>query len=171
MVLKEREYKQRERRLVSEYIMQHYPRNIVMYNFALGPPPEPIAKALPEEKALRVSRPWRPRVDAVVITEDKMILVEADIMNPRDGLGYLPMYKSLVPQTPELKRFLDKPVEMLLVLPWKAPWIEEAARAAGIQVAVFRPAWIDKYVEEFHKYWTKEYRLERIRRKYGERRA
>jgi len=160
-------YKPRETRLCSEYVAQYFPQDLVRLRCPLGPIPKAIQEMVPGQKALTAARPWRPEVDALIIKDDKIILLECKIFKIMDGLSKLPLYRSLVPETPELQRYLDRPVEMLLVVPWTAPWIQVAAEKLGVVVDVFKPEWIAEYVEEWHRYWTREYRMARLMEKMG----
>jgi hypothetical protein len=72
-----------------------------------------------------------------------------------------------VHQTPELEPYRNKAVEARIVVPWVPEWLPERAAQEKVVIDVYRPDWIDQYVEEMHKYWTKEYRLLREARRRG----
>jgi len=154
-------------RLASEWALKNFPDGNYRLRCPLGPIPEYIKKTAPKEKWIGASRPYRPEVDICRWEKDRVIIIEAKIFKIMDGLSKLPIYKALVGETPELKEHWDKPVEMWLIVCWTAPWLEVAAEKLGIKLIVYKPDWIAKYVEERHKYWTKEYREKRIRERYG----
>jgi len=156
---------QRERRLVSEYVAERFPRARVIMGCPLGPAPEKLVATLGPRKALRVARGLRPEVDALVIENHRLIMVEAKIRAWIDGIAKLPVYKSLVPTTPELEQYTDYPVEMRLCFPWHSETIEAAAKNLGVVLDVFHKPWIDEYLEELGKYWSGEYITGRAEKK------
>jgi len=148
---------QRERRLIAEYIVEKFPRAPVIYGCPLGPVPQKMIATLGPRKALRMARGLRPEVDALVVLDHRLVLVEAKILRWIDGIAKLPVYKSLVPTTEELKQYGGYDVEMRLCFPWSSETIEEAARNAGVVLDVFHQPWIDEYMTELGKYWTGDY--------------
>ena len=154
-----------EPRWVAEYVVRFYKDYPVRFRVPLGPIPERLTEEFGKGKAVRMFRPWRPEVDAIVIKPDRLILIEAKIFKYMDGLSKLPVYKALVPQTPELKPYERFPIEMELVLPGRIPWVENAAKAAGVKTVIWAPVWIQEIWIERDKYWTKETVELRERRK------
>lgn len=157
--------KPRERALIQDYIAQRYPNHHVIMGCPLGPVPESIIATWGRTKALRIARGMRPEVDALVFQDSKLIMIEAKIFKWVDGLAKLPMYKGLIPTTPELEQYKDLEVEMVLCTPWTSETIEAAAAAMGVRVDVYSTPDIDVFVEETHKYWTKEYQSARDEKK------
>lgn len=148
---------QRERRLIAEYIAERFPQERVILGCPLGQAPERLIATLGERKALRVARGLRPEVDALVIKDHQLIMVEAKIQRWVDGIAKLPLYKSLVPTTPELEPYRNYEIEMRLCFPWHSDTIEIAARNLGVILDVYHQPWIDEYLEELGKYWSGEY--------------
>jgi len=159
-----RVYTPREMRLIAEFCAQRWPEGGYRLRAPLGPIPEAVREAVRPEKWIGAARPFRPEVDALKVEPNRIVLMEAKIFRIMDGLAKLPIYASLVPETPELERYRGLPIEMWLVVCWTAPWLEAAARRVGVRIHLFRPAWIEDYVKEIHRYWTKEYRIERAKR-------
>jgi len=149
----------------SWYVAKTWPRDVVKYRCPLGPIPDKIREAHGETAAVRIYRPWRPEVDALVIQKGGLVLVESKIQKFMDGLSKLPIYKSLVPSTPELRELRDFPVEMRLLMPENVAWVKAAADKAGILVVVDAPQFILDVWKERDKYWTKEAVQEREKRK------
>ena len=156
---------QRERRLVAEYIVDRFPRAHVIYGCPLGPVPEKLVATLGPRKALRMARGLRPEVDALVVLDHKLILVEAKMQRWVDGIAKLPVYRSLIPTTPELQQYKEHEVEMRLCFPWESENVREAARQAGVVLDVFHQPWIDDYLAELGKYWSNEYIAARAEKK------
>jgi len=154
-----------EPRWTSDYITTRYPDGEHRLRCPLGPIPKSLVKEYGLRKAIRVHRPWRPEVDALVILPGTLVLVEAKVFKYMDGVSKLPVYASLVPETPELRRHRDKPVRMELLVPATIDWLETAAAKLGVQIVTWAPDYIKKAWEERDKYWTPPYILKRERRK------
>jgi hypothetical protein len=147
----------RERRLISEYVAERFSKDRVILGCPLGSAPEKLIATLGPRRALRVARGLRPEVDALVVRGQQLIMVEAKIRAWVDGIAKLPLYKSLVPTTPELEQYKDYPVEMRLCFPWYSETIDQAAKNLGVVLDVYHKPWIDEYLEELGKYWSGEY--------------
>jgi len=145
-----------EPRWVSMYVAEHYPAAEIRLSCPLGGIPKETLKDYGFLKGLRVYRPWRPEVDALVILQNMLILVEAKVFKYMDGLSKLPVYKGLVAKTPELQHVAHRPIYMKLLIPHKIPWVIEAAEDMGVAVDVWVPDFIEKVWEERDKYWTKD---------------
>jgi len=145
-----------EPRWVSEYMATTYPKAEVRFRVPLGPIPKETQAAYGLMKGLRVYRPWRPEVDAAARWTNKTILVEAKIFKYMDGLSKLPIYKTLIPTTPELAPWPED-VIMELLIPAPITWVIAAARDLDVKVVSdFVPTYIKQAWEERDKYWTKE---------------
>lgn len=156
---------QRERRLIVEYITERFPKDRVIFGCALGPAPEKLVATLGPRQALRMVRGLRPEVDALVIQNHHLVMVEAKIRAWVDGIAKLPLYKSLVATTPELVDYQSYDIEMRLCFPWYSETIEQAAKNLGVVLDVFHKPWIDDYLEELGKYWSGEYIAQRAEKK------
>jgi len=150
---------------VSWFCAKRWPKAIIKFRCPLGPIPEEVKKAHGETAALKIYRPWRPEVDALIIEPGAVTLVEAKIQKFMDGLSKLPIYKSLIPTTPELKEWKHLPVLMVLLIPEKVDWVLAAAQQQDVQVITEAPQFILDVWKERDKYWTKEAVEERERRK------
>jgi len=154
-----------EPRWVSEYCAKFYPNYPVRYRVPLGPVPEEMIKEHGLSKAIRMYRPWRPEVDALVIQPRQLILIEAKVFKVMDGLAKLPIYKTLFHQTPELAPYRGFPVEMhLLVVRAVEPWIT-AAKTHGVKLIEWSPVWVREVWLQKDLYWTREAVELRERRK------
>jgi len=154
-----------EPRWVSWYCSKKYPRDIVKLRCPLGPVPDKLKEAVGEGKAIKMYRPWRPEVDALVILQGAIRLIEAKIFKYMDGLSKLPVYQSLVIATPELRAWRELPVQMVLLIPERIPWVVAAAEKMGVAVDNDAPDYITQAWEERDKYWTKPYIEKREKRK------
>jgi hypothetical protein len=156
-----RKSRQVETRLIAEYLKKHYSKLPFIMKQPLGSVSEELLKTKGYKYALGVTRPFRPEVDAVVIFPDRLVIIEAKVWSIINGLAKLPLYKSLVPVTPELKQYMPREVLMELVVGWTNPNLERMAREMGVKVRLYCPDWLKEVVEDMHHYWTKEYQQER----------
>jgi len=156
-----RKSRQVEVRMVAEYLKQEYSEYTFITKQPLGKVPDELMAAVGFKRAVGMTRPFRPEVDAVVILPGALILLEAKVWNIINGLAKLPMYKSLVQVTPELKQYSHLAVVMELVVGWTNDNLEIMARDAGVRVRVYCPPWLKEVVEDQHKYWQPEYRAAR----------
>ena len=154
-----------EPRWVSWYIKEYYPDEEVRLRCPLGPIPVELQELYGPAKAAKVYRPSRPEVDALVVLPGAILLIEAKIFKYMDGLAKLPVYKALVPKTPELMVFEGRPVIMHLLIPAPIPWVKAAAPEMGVEVYNVAPDWVLQIWEERDKYWTPESRIKRAERK------
>jgi hypothetical protein len=167
-----RKSRQVETRMVAEYLKENYSKYSFITKQPLGRIPEELAAKEGYKRAVGLMRPFRPEVDAVVMLPGALLVVEAKVWNIVNGLAKLPLYKSLVPHTPELKQYHHLPIIMELVVGWTNPNLEIMARDLGVRVRVFCPDWLNEVVEDMHKYWTREYQTARqqkleLREMYG----
>ena len=133
-----------EPKWVSWYVALAYPKEVVKLRCPLGPVPEELIKLYGASKAFKTYRPWRPEVDAVIITKKNIVLIEAKIQKFMDGLSKLPVYEALVSMTPELYHYLDRPTEMRLLMPARVEWVITASKKMNVQVIIESPDFIQE---------------------------
>ena len=154
-----------EERFVSDYTLLNYPDDTIMLRVPIGPLPEKMVAEDGPVKAARWFRPSRPVADAIVLTKEKIVMIEGKVFMVRDGIGALLTYAPLVHHTPELLQHAGKPVELVLVTARPPQWAIMAAEHTNVRIDVYQPAWIDEYYEHMQSYWTKERRAGRQHRK------
>lgn len=153
---------QRERLLLSRYLEKLAPTAIVKQNCPLGIVPESLIIEYGRTQALRVARKMRPEVDALVIEPKQLILIEAKVVRWVDGVSKLALYRALVPDTPELEPYKDRPVNLRLVIPFTQENMLSVARRMGIEVVEFTVPEITEYLTKvLPKYGTAEYKRSR----------
>jgi len=141
---------------VAEYCQHAFPKFTVRYRCPLGPVPQELVQQHGLEKALRLYRPWRPEADALVVGDRELILIEGKVFKVLDGLAKLPVYRKLIPHTPELAAWRDWPVKMLLlVVRAVEPWVT-AAREMGVELVEWAPTWVQQVWARRDRYWTRE---------------
>lgn len=152
---------ERERRYISEYMLDTFPEGNWQLNVELGPIPNDYVQRYGLKQAAALFRPTRPRVDAIKWTPHTYYLIEAKIRDIKAGIGDLSYYGAVIPTTPDLPFYDGQPIVKRLVIPWMLDWLQPVADSSGIEVAVFKPDWIDAYVTERQHYFTPEYREKR----------
>ena len=150
-----------ETRLIGEYVAAMFPGRRVAMGVPLGPEIEGLPTRLTASGRLKVSRPWRPEADALVWLDDALLLIEAKVAEYVSGLAKLPLYRSLVPLTPELAEWASWEVRLRLVVPRAQNWVAAMAAAAGVEIVLYEPAWMVEYWAYRDRYWTAGYRRER----------
>jgi hypothetical protein len=150
--------------MVSEYLLSAYAEFPTIKAVPLGKVAESLMAEQGYAKAIGIMRPYRPEVDAVVVLPRYLVLVEAKVWNVVNGLAKLPLYKSLVPFTPELAKYMPRDIIMELVVGWTNDNLEIMARDQGVKVVVYSPPWLADIVARQHEYWTAEYQQERQRK-------
>jgi len=80
-------------------------------------------------------------------------------------LSKLPIYRSLIKETPEFSEYKTLPVEAVLVTPKEPGWAKRVAEENKIRVEIYMPDWIKDYYEKQESYWTAEERLKRMKRR------
>ena len=156
---------QRERRLISEWALERYPKDRRILSCPLGAIETELVARVGQVRAVKLSRPWRLEVDVIIPTDSRLIVAEAKIFRPRDGIGDLLVYRPQIPKTPELAQYRALPIELVLVAPWDSDYIRGMCEDVGVRLDVFGPSWVADYIEEHHKYWTSEYQAARAERR------
>lgn len=145
-----KKFRRVEREYVVDYVVNKFPNRVKAYfNLRLGAPPSWVKKAYPNVPA-GYFKVWQRYADAVVITETAIFLIEAKVHNIKVGPGYLLEYKNLVPQTPELRPYLGRPLHLRLVIPIPDPWVAETCKQLGIELDIYQPEWLIPLLKEKH---------------------
>jgi hypothetical protein len=156
-----RHTRQVETRLLAEYLKERVLPHPFIQKVPLGGIDEELIAKEGTRRAIGFSRPFRPEVDAVVIYDSVIEVIEAKIFKIVDGIAKLPLYASLVPTTPELARYMPRKVGMRLVVPWCSDLVWQMAENMSVVVEIFCPGWVKDEVERYHRYWTADYKRER----------
>ena len=141
-------YVHRDRRYVAEWVIDNYPHDQVFFNLRLGPAPAEIVAAYPGIDVDRLGRVWKKTCDAVVVTDEHIVLIEGELRRPMEAIGELQVYRDLLTTTPELKPWSHLPVRTILLCPVEDPTLNLILRERKIEKAVYRPAWVEEYLRE-----------------------
>ncbi len=130
-----------ETRMLSEYLLKNYGKFTFILDVPLGVVDETLMTTRGYQQAIAMQRPYRPRADAIVILPRYLVLIEAKVWSVMSGLSKLPMYKTLVPLTPELKQYMPRDILMELVVGGTPANLRLMAEAHDIKLVVFNPPW------------------------------
>ena len=158
-----RKTRQVETRMVTEYIVKNYSKFPSINAVQLGKIDHELMASAGYKKAIGLSRPYRPEADAIVILPNYLLLIEAKVWNVINGLAKLPLYKSLIPFTPELAQYMPREILMELVVGTTNSNLEIMAKDMGVAVKVYSPPWLQEVVQSMNLYWTADYQKERQR--------
>lgn len=159
-----RKNQQVETRMVSEYLVQQYPKFTAMQAVPLGAIDNALMATAGYQKAIGLSRPYRPEADAIVILPNYLLLIEAKVWNVVNGLSKLPLYASLVPVTPELQQYMPRQILMELVVGTTNSNLQTMAAKMGVSIKLYNPPWLQDVVNSMNLYWTADYQAERQRK-------
>ena len=98
---------------------------------------------------------FRRWADAVVVSREELVVIEAKIRSMPGAISQLQLYGELVPQTPELRPYLGLPRVLELVVAVEDPAVRRLAERSGIRHRVYRPAWLPIYLEQLKRRETR----------------
>ncbi|MEM3092174.1 MAG: hypothetical protein QXW26_04690 [Candidatus Nitrosocaldus sp.] len=142
----------RERRYVAEYVYTYYPNAIKMFNVRLGDVPEQFKYSALAIENVNMYKVFRRFVDALVITEDEAILIEAKMIAKAENLAQLELYARLLTETKELQQLImNKKIRKKLVAVVVDRVLVREAERYNVEVEVYRPSWAVEYAERLLK--------------------
>ena len=156
--------KDREKRFIAEYMVETFPEGNFVLNVPLGNVPVELIQLRGLTGAAKLFRPSRRRVDAVAWNPQRYLLIESKIRDPMEGLNWLLLYLEEARETPDLPGFTGQPIIGRLVVPFAIDRDRRAATRQQVELVVFPQQWIEEYLLERQKYFTKEFRAIRNER-------
>lgn len=136
----------RERRMIVDYVRTKYPDATALFNERLGGIPEKLAGVMTAELSPNIAQPWARYVDAVVIQPKLLTLIEAKIPAKIAAVSQLLFYRSLLPKTPRLVPYLDRPIALEIVTAVPDPELLAYAESQGIRVEIYQPTYVMEYL-------------------------
>ncbi len=145
-----RKWAPREMQMVSDYLAQFFPKVYTLTRVKLGSiPPSETGEVL-EEHEVRMLSVYSRWADAIAITSDTIYLIEGAIRPDLGDISKLQAYRRLLPNSPDIKQYWPRKVEMQLVYAIEDPLITTMAREAGIRPIQFKPAYLDDYIKSLY---------------------
>jgi hypothetical protein len=136
-----------EQRLRAEYLAQRHPHDEIATQARLGPdPPAPPGVKLTNTE-LRMIGIFRRYADAVVLTPTRTLLIEFALLPSPGDISLIEVYGRLFRQTPEYRPVVTLPLKLQIVGALEDPVVSSLARERGIDFILYRPAWLDEYLQ------------------------
>lgn len=142
-----RDWTPREQRLVSEFVARYFAGADVRLHVHLGGVLPRWRGQFSKPSDLGMVGLFRRWADAVILLENRVILLEGKILPQPGVISQLDLYERLFPKTPELSEHAHKPIEKTLLCAVEDPLVTQMAREQNIRVVVYRPEWIDGYLD------------------------
>lgn len=147
MVRKQRE--EVEQMYIAEYIAKRFPRaRKVLFQVPVGGTPFRLAM---HDTGVTPSWFWRfgYRVDAIVVDDNTLYLIEAESRRPVNGLSELQVYYNAVDDSPNLGpyRLLDRKAILLTTV--MDDRVYELCKKLGFEYVVYRPDWIIPHLKRW----------------------
>jgi len=136
-----------ETRLLSEYLAARWTHARILIQPRVGLlNPEGESKNVSWAE-LRFMGIWRRYPDAVCITPRRVTIIETSLKPNPAKISLLELYRDLWLVTEDYAEFRSLPVDLLMV--WSLPdtATEALARRHGVAVEIFRPAWVDEWLQ------------------------
>lgn len=138
---------QAEARLVAEWLLARHAGDYYQTHVRLGSMPLDLGNTdLSPEEAKMVHNAFARWVDALVIRDDVVILVEAKVIAHPDAIGQLQLYARMLPFTPGLRVNPLARIQKMLVYAREDVNVSQLAAEQGITTEQFSPPWVDQYI-------------------------
>lgn len=123
--------RQKESILLTEWLRTFHRKNPQWKRVRLGVPANPT-----EAKFMSVLLRW---ADAIVESDGKIIIIETKLRPDLGAIGQLEGYKELFKVTPEFSKYVNWPIELILVSPVLDLGIAELCTKKQIIYDVWKP--------------------------------
>jgi len=132
-----------------EWLGITYPPGTWRTNVRLGRIRQPAPHELPPAERRLLRGAFGAQADAIVLLPDEVHIIEAMVRHEPGALEDLIKYKLLFKETEEFRSHWNKPIRLILLTPLKLGFYEKLANYLGIEVAYYRPAWIQEYLNTY----------------------
>jgi hypothetical protein len=139
-----------ESRLLSEFLAVRFPGLRTLQRARVGRIPAELDDQTDSPAVRAMTGVWRRWVDAIVIGNHKITIIEAGIVPDPGDVSRLEMYLDLFPRTPEFQPYALWQRTGLLVHAVADPVVEALAARRGILVHVFTPPWVRDYLTSLY---------------------
>lgn len=140
-----RRYMMGEKRLVMEYLAEHYQGCEWFVQFRVGSDPGTVGVEYESEEERRLARNANYWADAIVVTPTELVVIEATMYRGAAKAGKLLEYMKLVPATPELLPYLGRRLVGEVVSAQDDPLGREVCKDLGLRFVVFTPPWLPEF--------------------------
>jgi len=126
-----------EEEMLVKYLAKRFTHTEVHTHVRLGSPPQISIPGLDPEKARRMAMPGLPEVDAVVVENGAVYLIEAKVAKEWENLGKMLIYRALLPETPGWEGVDVDKIRPLLVMAKASPLLQQVAKKFGVEVDTY----------------------------------
>jgi len=132
-----------------DYLQATYPGRFWSTNIRVGPIDPHVPRDGLSDAQIRIMGCYRRYADAVVPLPSELVVVETTMFKAVQKIGPLLEYVDLVPQTPELARFVHLPVRGELVSPIPDPRAQRLCERMGVRFVLFPVPWLEQFVQQY----------------------
>ena len=137
-----------ERRYIKEFAYKVYPNALwIGFEVPITPIPPAFRRQFPSASPKSFTR-YRRHCDAVIITETEILLVEAKIRRPIDGLGQLLLYRHYAPTAEAVKRWHPRTIVPVIVSPKNDPFLIPVCASNGFRYIIYETNKSVQYLTE-----------------------
>jgi len=141
-----RDYRPVEARLLSEWLAVRHPDERCLQRVRVGSLHPDLVETGMDDGEIRLLGAWRRWVDAVIIGDREVTLVEAAVFPDPGDVAQLELYTRLWPATPEFQDYVTLPVRGVLLFAIPDPVVQQLAAERNLTVTYYRPLWVDSYL-------------------------
>ena len=135
-----------QRRILNEWLRERHPLELATRDVRLGPSPVPDAKPGQPTIEEKYAKSGRRFIDCVIIRDDEVLFIEADVVATPKTVGALENYVRLFSQTPELTKHQGKKLRPILLAALIPEDVRAMAKDKGYEYEEYRPAWVNQFV-------------------------
>jgi len=126
-----------EEEMLVKYLAKRFKGTEIHTHVRLGSPPQISIPGLDPEKARRMAMPGLPEIDAIVIENGSVYMIEAKVAKEWENLGKMLIYRALLPETPGWEDVDVSKIKPLLVMAKASPLLLEVAKRFGVDVDTY----------------------------------
>lgn len=134
-----------ETRLLTEWLAATYPTAHWWQQLGVGRDPAMVGVNIADAGELKLARNLNRRVDAVVVTDTELLVIEATMFRATDKIGRLQEYMLLLPATPELQPYLGMPRVGVLLTGQDDAVAAHLCSLHSFRYVFYEPSWIDDF--------------------------
>jgi len=138
-----------EEKYLAEYISKTFPNaKKVFYQVPVSAKPWQLAG---NREDVNPKWFWRfgPRIDAVVVNDGHLYLIEAETRRPVIGLSELEVYAKEYVNSLVLRPYIDLPLKVQLVSPVFDEHVAKIMAERGWEYVIYHPPWIDEHLRRW----------------------
>jgi len=126
-----------EEEMLVKYLAKRFTGTSIYTHVRLGSPPAIEIPGLDPEKARRMLMPGLPEIDAIVVDQGQIYMIEAKVAKEWENLGKMLIYRELLPVTPGWEGVDPTKIRPLLVMARASPLLQQVAKRFGVEVDTY----------------------------------